>query len=62
MAARLLVKVSHEFGTELTMRDLFSAPTVYEMARILDGVERGSPEQTIDLSHQIETHDVKDNV
>lgn len=62
MAARLLTKVNEEFHVRLTIRDLFAAPTVYEMAKILDGNERSSPDQTVDLDYQIETHDVKDNV
>lgn len=43
MAARLLNKVNEEFHVRLTIRDLFAAPTVYEMAKILDGSERQSP-------------------
>uniref|UniRef100_A0A915CXH4 Fatty acid synthase n=1 Tax=Ditylenchus dipsaci TaxID=166011 RepID=A0A915CXH4_9BILA len=62
LAARLLAKVNEEFGVELTMRELFLAPTVYAMACILDGSERSSPEQILDLDYQVDTHDVKDNV
>jgi hypothetical protein len=63
MAARLLNKVNDEFEVKLTIRDLFGSPTVYEMARILDGgSERKSPDSHVDLDYQIETHDVKDNV
>ena len=62
----LLVKVNEEFGVELTLRDLFAAPTVYAMARLLDkginGAERISTEPYIDLDQQVETYDVKDNV
>jgi hypothetical protein len=43
MATRLLNKVNEEFHVRLTIRDLFAAPTVYEMAKILDGNERNSP-------------------
>lgn len=62
MAARLLSKITSEFGVDLTMRDLFSSPTVYSMAQMLDGSVRGSPEQFIDLDYQVETHDIKDTV
>jgi len=44
------------------MRELFTAPTVYAMAKLLDGsqtIERSSPEQIIDLEQQIEANDLK---
>ncbi|KAH7695672.1 short chain dehydrogenase/reductase SDR, partial [Aphelenchoides avenae] len=44
------------------MRDLFAAPTVSAMATLIDGADRVSPEITVDLDYQVETHDVKDNV
>jgi amino acid adenylation domain-containing protein/thioester reductase-like protein len=62
MAARLLAKVTSEFGVDLTMRDLFSSPTVYAMARVLDGADRKSPDQNVDLDYEVTTHDIKDNV
>ena len=62
MAARLLAKVTAEFGVDLTMRDLFSSPTVYAMARVLEGSERNSPELNVDLDSEVTTHDIKDNV
>ncbi|CAD5209355.1 unnamed protein product [Bursaphelenchus xylophilus] len=62
MAARLLSRVAEEFNIKFTMRDLFSSPTVYEMARIIDGVDHQSPEHTVNLDYQVETHDVKDNI
>ncbi|CAD5206504.1 unnamed protein product [Bursaphelenchus okinawaensis] len=62
MAARLLNRVTEEFNVKFTTRDLFSAPTVYEMARIIDGVDHVSPEHSVNLDYQIETHDVKDNI
>jgi surfactin family lipopeptide synthetase A len=62
MAARLLSKVTAEFGVDLTMRDLFSSPTVYAMARVLDGAERKSPDQIVDLDNEVKNHDIKDNV
>lgn len=62
----------------LTIRDLFAAPTVSEMAKLLDGNERQAPESYVDLANvsidvhvliyinglfqQVETHDVKDSV
>lgn len=64
--ARLLSKVKEEFQVELTVRDLFAAPTVYAMARLLDGtmtgVDRFFPEYYIDLDQQVETYDIKDNM
>jgi len=62
MAARLLSKVNSEFSIDLTMRDLFSAPTVYAMAQLLDGADRVSPEHLVDLDYQVDTHDIKDTV
>ena len=62
MAARLLSKVNAEFSIDLTMRDLFSAPTVYAMAQLLDGADRISPEHLVDLDYQVDTHDIKDTV
>ncbi|KAI6233005.1 Fatty acid synthase [Aphelenchoides fujianensis] len=62
LAARLISKVAEEFNVTLTIRDLFAAPTVYEQAKLLDGSERKSPENTVDLDNQVETHDLKDNV
>lgn len=62
MAARLLAKVTAEFGVDLTMRDLFNSPTVYAMARVLDDEERKSPDQHVDLDSEVNTHDIKDNV
>lgn len=62
MAARLLNKVNEEFHVRLTIRDLFAAPTVCEMAKILDGSERNSPDQLVDLDNQVDIHDLKDNL
>lgn len=62
MATRLLNRVNEEFGVRLTIRDLFAAPTVFEMAKILDGNECQSPDQYVDLDSQVEIHDIKDNV
>lgn len=62
MAARLLNRVTEEFNVKFTMRDLFAAPTVFEMARVLDGSDQQSPEHQVNLDYQIETHDVKDNM
>ena len=62
MASRLLSKINDEFEVSLTMRDLFSAPSVYAMARLLEGSERISPEQFLNLRQQVEAHDIKDNV
>lgn len=64
--ARLLSKVKEEFKVELTVRDLFAAPTVYAMARLLDGtmtgIDRFFSEYYIDLDQQVETYDIKDNM
>jgi hypothetical protein len=62
LAARLLAKINNKFHSSLTIRDLFNAPTIYAMARILDGSERVSPEHTVDLEQQVEAHDLKENV
>ncbi|KAI6192623.1 Fatty acid synthase [Aphelenchoides besseyi] len=62
LAARLINKVAEEFNVTLTIRDLFAAPSVFEQAKLLDGCERKSPENTVDLDNQVETHDLKDNV
>ena len=62
LAARLLLRINAEFGSNLAMHDLFSAPTVYSMARLLDGTERVSPVQNVDLEQQVEAHDLKHNV
>ncbi|CAK5054419.1 unnamed protein product [Meloidogyne enterolobii] len=61
LAARLLNAVNTRFGSHLGIRELFTAPTVYAMAKLLDGsqIERSSPEQIIDLEQQIEANDLK---
>uniref|UniRef100_A0A914MEY8 Fatty acid synthase n=1 Tax=Meloidogyne incognita TaxID=6306 RepID=A0A914MEY8_MELIC len=65
LAARLLNAVNTRFGSHLGMRELFTAPTVYAMAKLLDGsqtIERSSPEQIIDLEQQIEANDLKGDI
>uniref|UniRef100_A0A183BZ03 Carrier domain-containing protein n=1 Tax=Globodera pallida TaxID=36090 RepID=A0A183BZ03_GLOPA len=62
LATRLLNKVNAEFCSQLIMRDLFAAPTVYAMGKQLDGAERASPEQDVDLEQQVDNHDLHDNV
>ncbi|KAL3110217.1 hypothetical protein niasHT_015820 [Heterodera trifolii] len=62
LAARLLNRVNTEFNAQLVMRDLFAAPTVYAMAKLLDGAERASPEEEVDLEQQVDNHDLHDNV
>uniref|UniRef100_A0A1I8BUP7 Fatty acid synthase n=1 Tax=Meloidogyne hapla TaxID=6305 RepID=A0A1I8BUP7_MELHA len=65
LAARLLNAVNTRFGTHLGIRELFTAPTVYAMAKLLDGnqtIERSSPEQIIDLEQQIEANDLKGGI
>ena len=62
LAARLLAAVNARFGARLGIRDLFTAPTIYAMAKLLDGsqtLERASPEQNVDLEQQVEAHDLK---
>ena len=51
-----------EFGRNLSICDLFTAPTIYGMAKILDGSETNSIDSKIDLEAQVESHDVKDNM
>lgn len=62
MAARLLSRISEEFNVKFTMKDLFSSPTVYEMAKIIDGTNETASEESLNLDNQVETHDVKDNM
>ncbi|CAK5012196.1 unnamed protein product [Meloidogyne enterolobii] len=64
LAARLLNAVNTRFGSHLGIRELFTAPTVYAMAKLLDGsqIERSSPEQIIDLEQQIEANDLKGDI
>lgn len=62
LAARLLAKINIEFGVKLSIKDLFSAPTVYAMACLIDNIEHHNHEENFDLNELIERHDIKINM
>lgn len=77
LAARLLSKVSDEFGVRLAVRDLFDNPTVQMFAQVyrtvaqyftrslqlLDRDQRAStPGPILDLEAEADNHDLKDAV
>uniref|UniRef100_A0A915Q4E9 Carrier domain-containing protein n=1 Tax=Setaria digitata TaxID=48799 RepID=A0A915Q4E9_9BILA len=62
LAARLLYKIEEEFGVQLSMRELFSTPTVCSLARRIDSKDKSDELENVDLTHQVTIHDFKDNV
>ncbi|VIO90960.1 oxidoreductase, short chain dehydrogenase/reductase family protein [Brugia malayi] len=62
MAARLLHKIEEEFGIQLNMRELFATPTVSSLARRIDHKDDSDNLEHVDLAHQVNIHDFKDNV
>ncbi|KAL4002395.1 thioester reductase domain protein [Acanthocheilonema viteae] len=62
MAARLLHKIEEEFGVQLNMRELFATPTVSSLARRIDQKDDSDNLEQVDLAHQVNIHDFKDNV
>ncbi|CAG9534692.1 unnamed protein product [Cercopithifilaria johnstoni] len=62
LAARLLHKIEEEFGIQLNIRELFATPTVSSLARRIDNIDDNDNLEHVDLAHQVNIHDFKDNV
>ncbi|VDM99307.1 unnamed protein product, partial [Onchocerca ochengi] len=62
MAARLLLKIEEEFGVQLNIRELFATPTISSLARRIDQTDDNDHLEHVDLAHQVNIHDFKDNV
>lgn len=62
MATRLLQKIEEEFGVQLNMQELFATPTIFSLARRIDHKDESDTLESVDLAHQVNIHDFKDNV
>ncbi len=62
LAARLLNRVSDQFGRRLGMEDLFRSPTVEGLSKFLSGDLVDRKPEILDLAEEVEKHDVKDAV
>ncbi|MCP9258569.1 Non ribosomal peptide synthase [Dirofilaria immitis] len=58
----LILEIEQEFGVQLNMRELFATPTVSSLARRIDHTNDNDSLEHIDLAHQVNIHDFKDNV
>ncbi|KAL9971921.1 hypothetical protein ACROYT_G018144 [Oculina patagonica] len=50
LATHLLVKVNSKFGINLTVQDLFACPTVAEMSKTIDELQKDGTQSSKDLS------------
>ncbi|KAJ7376866.1 hypothetical protein OS493_032015 [Desmophyllum pertusum] len=50
LATHLLVKVNNKFGINLTVQDLFTCPTVAEMSKMIDELQKDGTQSNKDLS------------
>lgn len=65
LAARVLKRVTEEFGYTLGVRDLFDNPTVSSFAKVIEGESAGrqsSPLERVDLMAEVDSYEVKDAV
>lgn len=67
LATKLLNLLKSEFNINLSVRELFSMPTVAGLAQLVDGMIADpnasiSAKTTVDLSAEVEIHDLKNIV